>query len=71
MDLLRKSLDELVPIAEEKGIILGFENREDLEELPMDEDMPDLLEEYSDCPNVGYWYDPGHSQEKFDYGVII
>jgi sugar phosphate isomerase/epimerase len=69
MDLLRASLDELVPYAEQSGIMLGFENREDLEELPMDEDMPDLLEEYMG-PNVGYWYDPGHSQEKSDYGVM-
>ena len=70
MDQLRRSLDELIPLAEAKGIILGFENREDLEELPMDEEMPALLDHYADCPYVGYWYDPGHSQEKSDLGVI-
>ena len=70
MDLLRHSIEGLLPIAQDKGITLGFENREDLEELPMDEDMPGFLEEYSDCSNVGYWYDPGHSQEKSDYGII-
>jgi len=70
MDQLRRSLDALIPLAEAKGIILGFENREDLEELPMDEEMPALLDHYADCPYVGYWYDPGHSQEKSDLGVI-
>lgn len=70
MDLLRQSIDELIPVAASKGIVLGFENREDLEELPMDEDMPGFLDEYAECPNVGYWYDPGHAQEKFDFGVI-
>lgn len=70
MDILRRSIDELIPVAERNGIILGLENREDLEELPMDEDMPGLLDEYVDCPNVGFWYDPGHAQEKFDYGVL-
>ena len=70
MDILRRSIDDLLPIAQERGIVLGFENREDLEERPMDEDMPGFLDEYADCPNVGYWYDPGHSQEKYDYGVI-
>ena len=70
MDLLRQSLDQLIPIAQGKGVVLGFENREDLEELPMDEDMVALLEEYSSYSTVGYWYDPGHAQEKFDYGVI-
>jgi sugar phosphate isomerase/epimerase len=70
MDLLRRSLEELIPIAEDKGVTLGFENREDLEELPMDEDMPALLEEYCVYSNVGYWYDPGHAQEKSEYGVM-
>ena len=70
MDCLRRSVDMLIPVAEKYGIILGFENREDIEELPMDEEMPNFLEEYADCPNVGYWYDPGHAQEKLDYGVI-
>jgi sugar phosphate isomerase/epimerase len=70
MDQLRRSLDELISLAEAKGIILGFENREDLEELPMDDEMPALLDHYADCPYVGYWYDPGHSQEKSDLGVI-
>lgn len=70
MELLHDSLDALVPYAEEKGVTLGFENREDLEELPLDEDMPPLLDEYSAYQNVGFWYDPGHSQEKNDYGVL-
>lgn len=69
MEILHDSLDDLVPYAEEKEVTLGFENREDLEELPMDEDMPPLLDEYTAYQNVGWWYDPGHSQEKHDYGV--
>ena len=69
MDILHDSLDALVPYAEEKNVTLGFENREDLEELPMDEDMPPLLDEYTAYQNVGWWYDPGHAQEKFDFGV--
>lgn len=69
MEHLKTSIDALLPHAEERDIVLGFENREDLEELPMDEDMPVLLESYKDNSHVGFWYDPGHSQEKYELGV--
>lgn len=69
MEHLKASIDALLPYAEEKGIVLGFENRDGMEELPMDEDMPKIQEMYEGNPNVGFWYDPGHAQEKFFAGV--
>jgi len=69
MDALKESIDRILPIAEECGVVIGLENREDLDELPLDESMPELLEEYKDSPWLGFWYDPGHAQEKHDYGM--
>jgi sugar phosphate isomerase/epimerase len=61
---MKKGLVELLPYAEQKGVKLGFENRERFEELPMDDDHP-LLIELMGKPNAcGYWHDCGHAQIK-------
>jgi len=71
MDALKESIDRILPVAKSCGVTIGLENREDLDELPMDDAMPGFLEEYKDCPWLGFWYDPGHAQEKYDYGVQL
>jgi sugar phosphate isomerase/epimerase len=64
-DLLKK----LLPEAEVRGLKLGFENREALEELPLDSDFPALLKEFS-SPAIGYWHDTGHAQIKENLGFL-
>jgi sugar phosphate isomerase/epimerase len=62
-------LERLAKSAEEHGVKLGIENRQALEELPLDSDMELLLREF-DRPCIGYWHDCGHAQIKENLGFI-
>jgi sugar phosphate isomerase/epimerase len=62
-------LDRLATLAEERGIKLGVENRQALEEIPLDSDFELLLCEFN-RPGVGYWHDCGHAQIKENLGFI-
>jgi sugar phosphate isomerase/epimerase len=62
-------LDRLGRIADERGIKLGVENRQALEEIPLESDFELLLREF-DRPNIGYWHDCGHAQIKENLGFI-
>ncbi len=62
-------LDRLVIEAELRGLKLGVENREALEEIPLESDFPFLMREF-DRPGVGYWHDTGHAQIKENLGFI-
>jgi sugar phosphate isomerase/epimerase len=48
---------------------LGCENRQALEELPLEGDFEEFLREF-DSPAVGYWHDTGHAQIKEQLGII-
>jgi sugar phosphate isomerase/epimerase len=63
-------LKELVSEAESRGITLGAENREALEELPFESDFQFLFREI-DSPNLRYWHDTGHAQIKENLGFIM
>ena len=62
-------LAQLVPEAEKRGIKLGIENREAVEEIPLDHDFPLFFREFR-SPMVGYWHDCGHAQIKENLGFI-
>jgi sugar phosphate isomerase/epimerase len=55
---------ELLPYAGQKGIMLGFENREAFDKLPLDADHPDLIAAMAKPDACGYWHDTGHAQIK-------
>lgn len=63
-DMLR----ELVGQAKQRGLKLGIEIREAVEELPIEPDFKALLTEFPDP--VFYWHDVGHAQIKNDLGFI-
>lgn len=65
----REALHQLLPEAEKRGIRLGCENRQGLEELPLDADFPELFREFA-SPCLGYWHDTGHAQIKENLGFI-
>jgi sugar phosphate isomerase/epimerase len=65
-DMLRRILTH----AETHGIRLGIENREALEEIPLDSDFMFLFREFQ-SPNVCYWHDTGHAQIKENIGFIM
>jgi sugar phosphate isomerase/epimerase len=62
-------LDRLSGLAEQHGLKLGVENRQALEEIPLDSDLEMLLLEFQ-RPTVGYWHDCGHAQIKQNLGFI-
>lgn len=63
-------LTELLPYAAQKGVKLGFENREKFEELPLDADHPDLVTAMARPDACGYWHDTGHAQIKQNMGLL-
>jgi sugar phosphate isomerase/epimerase len=64
-DMLR----QILPEAESRGLKLGIENREALEEIPLDNDFSLFFLEFT-SPNVTYWHDTGHAQIKENLGFI-
>ncbi len=62
-------LKKLLPEAESRGLKLGAENRQALEELPLESDYPFLFRDLA-SPSIGYWHDTGHAQIKENLGFI-
>lgn len=60
----RAALHVLAEKAKECGVMLAVEARSHYEQVPDEEEMPLLMEEFKDHPNVGYWHDFGHVQRK-------
>jgi sugar phosphate isomerase/epimerase len=67
-DRSKDMLRELVGQAKQRGLKLGIEIREAVEELPIEPDFKSLLTEFPDP--VFYWHDVGHAQIKNDLGFI-
>ncbi len=66
---VKELLKKLLPAAESRGLRFGAENRQALEELPVDSDFQFLFREIA-SPNLGYWHDTGHAQIKENLGFI-
>jgi sugar phosphate isomerase/epimerase len=67
--LAYEMLKSLVNEAEARGIRFGVENREALEEIPLESDFMFLFKEFP-SPTVCYWHDTGHAQIKENLGFI-
>lgn len=66
---MKETLRKILPEAESRGLRLGCENRQALEELPLDGDFEEFLREFQN-PALAYWHDTGHAQIKENLGVI-
>jgi sugar phosphate isomerase/epimerase len=66
----KDNLAQLLPYAEEKGVMLGFENREAFDELPLDADHAGLVAVLARPTGCGYWHDTGHAQIKQNLGLL-
>jgi sugar phosphate isomerase/epimerase len=64
-----ETLRKLLPEAEKRGLKLGCENRQALEEIPLESDFGSFFSEFP-SPNVAYWHDVGHAQIKENLGLI-
>ena len=62
-------LRKLLPSVEAQGLKLGIENRQGLEELPLESDYQFMFRELSSAAVV-YWHDVGHGQIKENLGFI-
>jgi sugar phosphate isomerase/epimerase len=69
MERMKELLKKLLPEAEARGLQLGAENRQALEELPLDSDFAFLFREVTSA-NLGYWHDTGHAQIKENLGFV-
>lgn len=69
IDRANELIRRVLPLAEEFGVKLGIENREAIEELPLEPDYA-LLFKALNSPNVVYWHDTGHAQIKENLGFI-
>jgi sugar phosphate isomerase/epimerase len=64
-DMIRRLSDQ----AESRGLKLGIENREAVEEIPFESDFEMFFREFPN-PVIGYWHDTGHAQIKTNLGFI-
>ncbi len=69
VELANEMLKRLEEDATRRGLKLGVENREALEEIPLESDFMFF---FRDFPNgtVRYWHDTGHAQIKHNLGFI-
>lgn len=67
---VKSSLDEVKALANEKGVMLGCENREKFQELPVDDDFPSFFEGLGEGTHCGYWHDTGHAELKAEMGLL-
>jgi len=69
MAVAQEMLARLAEQAEVRGIKLGIENREAVEEVPFESDFPFLFQQFTN-PIITYWHDTGHAQIKENLGFI-
>jgi sugar phosphate isomerase/epimerase len=69
VELANEMLKRIAEDAAKRGIMLGIENREALEEIPLE---PDFMFFFREFPGgtVRYWHDTGHAQIKHNLGFI-
>jgi len=66
---VKEIFKKILPEAEARDVKLGVENRQGLEELPIETDYQFLFRDI-DSPNLVYWHDTGHAQIKENLGFI-
>jgi hypothetical protein len=57
------------PTPKRAALKLGCENRQALEEIPLESDFKFFFREF-ESPNIVYWHDTGHAQIKENLGFI-
>jgi sugar phosphate isomerase/epimerase len=66
----KTSVNAMLDYAAQKGVKLGFENREKFEELPIDGDYAEFLASFPATAPIGYWHDTGHADIKESMGML-
>jgi sugar phosphate isomerase/epimerase len=66
----KENVRQMLRYAAERGVRLGLENREKLDELPVDDDLGDYFAMLPLDASVGYWHDTGHADIKESMGLL-
>ena len=69
MGRLFDTLSKILPEANKRGLRLGCENREAIQEVPLEADFLKFFEDLNN-PALRYWHDCGHAQIKENLGFI-
>ena len=67
---VKKSLLELLEFSEPLGICLGLENRYHFKEIPVLDELEELLS-LASPDRIGFWYDVGHAQALDRLGFFL
>ncbi len=70
MERINANYEVVIPLAKERGLQLCLENREGMEEMPIDSAYADFLNNLPDPEHVAYWHDTGHAQIKHQLGLL-
>jgi len=70
MARIQEAYEQVLPAAAERGLRLGLENREGLEEMPLDPHMAPFLEKLGAPDAARYWHDTGHARKKEQLGLL-
>jgi sugar phosphate isomerase/epimerase len=65
----KETLRQILPEAEKRGLKLGCENRQAIEEIPVESDFQFMFRELA-SPSLCYWHDCGHAQIKENLGFL-
>jgi sugar phosphate isomerase/epimerase len=69
LELLRRSIEELLPTLESCGVTLAFENLPSWDAIPTEFEMEELAARVG-SRRIGYWHDLGHGQIRENMGFI-
>ncbi len=69
-DRTQESVKAVLYHAKQRGVRIGCENRERLEELPVDADFPEFISGFPADEAIGYWHDTGHAAIKQTMGLL-
>lgn len=64
VDRAREAIRQLLPHASALGVKLGIEGRSHYEQIPNEDEMAALMQEFEEELFIGYWHDFGHIQRK-------
>ncbi|HSI62526.1 MAG TPA: TIM barrel protein [Candidatus Saccharimonadia bacterium] len=69
-DRARHAIDQLLPLCEQYRVALGIETRSHFEQVPSEQEMLQLVDQYRGSEWIGFWHDFGHVQRKANLGLL-
>lgn len=70
LERARETLVQLLPHAAACGVKLGLEGRSHYEQIPSEDEMLRLMQEFAGDSMMGYWHDFGHIQRKHNLLIL-